>query len=172
MLRGHVARQRSGRWRILSSINAGVVRLYVRLGPMAYVMGHKQRVSAWAGSEGQGLDTCQHRTPTHARVLLVSGPCWGSDLTRRLQTYTYRGPVSFCGGSDPTIHTGMCCLFLPRGALWPAHAVGSGAVLRVAWRRRMGAASSCCRRGYPWFRVPTRWFSEMCIEPLENTSGM
>jgi hypothetical protein len=26
-------------------------------------------------SEGQGLDTCQHRTPTHARVLLVLGPC-------------------------------------------------------------------------------------------------
>jgi hypothetical protein len=49
----------------------------------------------------------------------------------------------------PTIHTGMCCLFLPRGALWPAHAVGLGAVLRVAWRRRMGAASSCYRRGYP-----------------------
>ena len=45
MLRGNVARQRSGRRRDLSSINAGVARLYVRLGPMAYVMGHKQRVS-------------------------------------------------------------------------------------------------------------------------------
>jgi hypothetical protein len=74
MLRGHVARQRSGRRRV-SSINAGAARLYVRFGPMAYVMGHKQRVSARAGSEGQGLDTCQHRTPTHARVLLVLGPC-------------------------------------------------------------------------------------------------
>jgi hypothetical protein len=48
--------------------------------------------------------------------------------------------MSFCGGPDPTIHTGMCCLFLPHGTLWPAHAVGSGVVLRVAWRRRMGAA--------------------------------
>jgi hypothetical protein len=33
----------------------------------------------------------------------------------------------------PTIHIGMCCLSLPRGALWPAHAVGSGTILRVAW---------------------------------------
>jgi hypothetical protein len=37
-----------------------------------------------------------------------------SDLTRRPRTYAYRGPVSFCGGSQPTIHTGMCCLSLPR----------------------------------------------------------
>jgi hypothetical protein len=46
MLRGHVARQHSGRRRVLSSINAGAARLYVRLGSMAYVMGHKLRVSA------------------------------------------------------------------------------------------------------------------------------
>jgi hypothetical protein len=46
MLRGHVARQRSGRRRVFSSINAGVARLFVRVGPVAYVMGHKQQVSA------------------------------------------------------------------------------------------------------------------------------
>src|SRR5688572_2883944 len=34
-------------------------------------------------------------------------------------------------------------LSLPRGALWPAHPVGSGAVLRMARRRHMGAVSSC-----------------------------
>jgi hypothetical protein len=45
--------------------------------------------------------------------------------------------------------TEMCCLSLPRGALWSAHAVGSGVVPCVARGRRMGAASSCCRRGYP-----------------------
>jgi hypothetical protein len=46
MLRGHVARQRSGRRRVFSSINAGSARLLVRFGPVAYVMGHKQRVFA------------------------------------------------------------------------------------------------------------------------------
>jgi hypothetical protein len=43
MLRGHVARQRSGRRRVLCSLNAGAARLHVTLGPMAYVMGQKQR---------------------------------------------------------------------------------------------------------------------------------
>jgi hypothetical protein len=46
MLRGHVARQRSGRRRVFSLINAGAARLFVRVGPVAYVMGHEQRVSA------------------------------------------------------------------------------------------------------------------------------
>jgi hypothetical protein len=46
MLRGHVARQRSGRRCVLSSINAGAAGLLVRVGPVAYVMGHKQRSSA------------------------------------------------------------------------------------------------------------------------------
>jgi hypothetical protein len=45
MLRGHVARQCSGMRRVFSSINAGAARLFVRVGPVAYVMGHKQRVS-------------------------------------------------------------------------------------------------------------------------------
>jgi hypothetical protein len=41
------------------------------------------------------------------------------------------------------IHTGMYCLFLPCGALWPAHVVGSGAASAwpgdVAWVRRLHA---------------------------------
>jgi hypothetical protein len=44
MLRGHVARQHGGRRRVISSINAEAARLYgsyVRLGPLAYVTGHK-----------------------------------------------------------------------------------------------------------------------------------
>jgi hypothetical protein len=80
MLRGHVARQRSGRRRVYSSINAGDARLLVRFGPIAYVMGYKQRVSAYAGSGEQGPHTCQHRTPAHTKVLLVPEPYWGSDL--------------------------------------------------------------------------------------------
>jgi hypothetical protein len=47
------------------------------------------------------------------------------------------------------MHPVMYYLSLPRGALRPAHAVGSGAVLRVAWRCRTCIASSYCRRGYP-----------------------
>jgi hypothetical protein len=82
MLRGHVAHQRSGRRRVLSSINAGATRLYARLGPMAYVMGHKQRAIACAGSGEQGLHTCQHRTPAYPKVLLVPEPYRGSDLPR------------------------------------------------------------------------------------------
>jgi hypothetical protein len=46
MLRGHVARHRSGRRHIFSLINAGAARLFVRVDPVVYVMGHKQRVSA------------------------------------------------------------------------------------------------------------------------------
>jgi hypothetical protein len=49
MLRGHVACQRGGRRRVLSAINAVAARLdgpYVRLGPLAYVAGHKPRGSS------------------------------------------------------------------------------------------------------------------------------
>jgi hypothetical protein len=48
MSRGLVACLRSGRRRVLSAINAEVARLYgpyVRLSPLAYVMGHKPRGS-------------------------------------------------------------------------------------------------------------------------------
>jgi hypothetical protein len=44
MLRGCVARQRGGRRRVLSTINAKIAQPhgpYVRLGPLAYVTGHK-----------------------------------------------------------------------------------------------------------------------------------
>jgi hypothetical protein len=54
MLRGHVARQRGGRRRVLSAINARVARLYgpyVRLGPLAYVTGHKPRGSSGSPPE-------------------------------------------------------------------------------------------------------------------------
>jgi hypothetical protein len=54
MLRGHVARQRGGRCRVLSAINAKVARLYgpyVRLSPLAYVTGHKPRSSSGSPPE-------------------------------------------------------------------------------------------------------------------------
>jgi hypothetical protein len=46
MLRGRVVRQRRGRRRVLSAINAKTAQPYgpyVRLGPLAYVTGHKPR---------------------------------------------------------------------------------------------------------------------------------
>jgi hypothetical protein len=54
MLRGHVARQRGGRRRVLSAINAEAARLYgpyVRLDPLAYVTGHKPRGSSGSPPE-------------------------------------------------------------------------------------------------------------------------
>jgi hypothetical protein len=45
MLRGNITRQRSGRRRVFSSINVGAARLLVRVGPVAYVMVHKQWIS-------------------------------------------------------------------------------------------------------------------------------
>jgi hypothetical protein len=54
MLRARVARQRGGRQRVLSAINAEVARLYgpyVRLDPLAYVTGHKPRGSSGSPPE-------------------------------------------------------------------------------------------------------------------------
>jgi hypothetical protein len=75
--------------------------------------------------------------------------------SQELQTCTHRGPVFLCEGPDPMMLPGMYYLSSPRGALRPAHVVGSGAALYVTWRCRMGATSSYCRRGYPYFKVPT-----------------
>jgi hypothetical protein len=44
MLRGRVACQRGGRWRVLPAINAKTAQPYgpyVRLDPLAYITGHK-----------------------------------------------------------------------------------------------------------------------------------
>jgi hypothetical protein len=49
MLRGHVAHQCGDRRHVLSAINAEATQLYgpyVRLGPLAYVTGHKPRDSS------------------------------------------------------------------------------------------------------------------------------
>jgi hypothetical protein len=54
MLRGHVARQRGGRRRVLFAINAEVARLYgpyVRLSPLAYVTSLKPHGSSGSPPE-------------------------------------------------------------------------------------------------------------------------
>jgi hypothetical protein len=82
MLRGRVARQRGGRRRVFSAINAKDCTAVWALRQARPVgLCHEpqatqpRRVSALAGSVGQGLDTCRHRTLACARVLSISGPC-------------------------------------------------------------------------------------------------
>jgi hypothetical protein len=84
--------------------------------------------------------------PSKARTSLEGGP---NMSPRELQARTHRGPVSLCGGPDPTVLPGMYYPSSPCGALRLAHVVGSGAALHVTWRCRTGAAPSYCRRGYP-----------------------
>jgi hypothetical protein len=152
MLRGHVTRQCGGRRHVLSAINAEAARLYgpyVRLGPLAYVTSLKPRGSsgsppergawgkAWTRvSTGPLLasGSCPSRDLAKARTLLGGtwGPPEGPDMySWELRTRTHRGPVSLCGGLDPIMHPGMYYLSSPRGALRPAHVVGSGVVLPV-----------------------------------------
>jgi hypothetical protein len=89
-----------------------------------------------------------------AKAWTLLGGTWGPPegpgmLFWELRTCTYRGLVSLCGGPDPMMHPRMYYLSLPRGALRPAHVVGSGAVHHVAWRRRTCTTSLYYRRGYP-----------------------
>jgi hypothetical protein len=54
MPRGHVARQRGGRQRVLSAINVGAARRYgpyVRHSPLTYIMGHRPRSSSGSPPE-------------------------------------------------------------------------------------------------------------------------
>jgi hypothetical protein len=97
------------------------------------------------------LDPCLCQGPLRLGTLLRPGPhSGGPDMSpRELRARAHRGSVLPCGGSDPTVLPGMYYPSSPCGALRPAHVVGSGAVLRVTWRCRTGAAPSYCRRGYP-----------------------
>jgi hypothetical protein len=72
-----------------------------------------------------------------------------------LRTHSYRGPVSFRGGPDLSMHPGESYLSLPRGAPSHVHVVGSGAAPRMTWGCRTGTTSSYCKRGYPCLEVPT-----------------
>jgi hypothetical protein len=170
MLRGHVARQRGGKRRVLSAINAETVRRYgpcVRPSPLAYVTGHKPRDSSEFLPERGAQDRAWTRVITgpllksgsspfrdlaKARILL--GGTWGLPKGPGMpswepRTCMHRGSVFYYGGPVPMMHPGMYYLPLSRGAFRPAHVVGSGAILRVTWRRCTCTAPSYCRRGYP-----------------------
>jgi hypothetical protein len=96
-------------------------------------------------------DPCLCRGPLCPRTLPRLGPHSGGPgmSPRELWAHAYRGPVFLCGGPDPTVLRGTYHPSSPRGALRPAHVVGSGAALRVTRRCRTGASPSYCRRGYP-----------------------
>jgi hypothetical protein len=91
------------------------------------------------------------RGPLHPGTLPRLGPHSGGPgmSPQELRAHTHRGPVFLCGGLDPTVLPGTYYPSSPRGALRPAHMMGSGVALRVTWRCRTGAAPSYCGRGYP-----------------------
>jgi hypothetical protein len=72
-------------------------------------------------------------------------PSWESRIVIVGPGCAYWGPVFIRGGSEPMMHI----FFLPRGTPRPTHAVGSGAVLRAARRRRTCTTSLYHSRGYP-----------------------
>jgi hypothetical protein len=96
-------------------------------------------------------DPCSCRGPLCPGILPGPRPYSGGlgMSPRELRARIHRGLVFLCGGPDPTMLPGTYYPSSPRGALRPAHVVGSGAALRVTWRCRTGAAPSYCRRGYP-----------------------
>jgi hypothetical protein len=77
MLRGHVARQRGGRRRVLSAMNAEAARRYgpyVRHNPSAYVMGHKPRSTALVVAVVTGGQGDRNKRPRPWRGTSVSCP--------------------------------------------------------------------------------------------------
>jgi hypothetical protein len=77
MLRGRVARQRGGRRRVLSAINAKTAQLYgpyVRLGPLAYVTGHKPRGRGGSPHERGAYNKVWTRVGTGPLPVLGSSP--------------------------------------------------------------------------------------------------
>jgi hypothetical protein len=176
MSRGLVACQRGGRRRVLSVINAEVERLlgpYVRLDPLAYVMGLKP-----SGSSGAPLG---QEVPLERWTRVSTGPLFVSGLpglgalpgsgpySEGPRAYP-RDPVCPLGSSGPVstgvqrpsaeVRTYRCTL---GSFIFPCHAVLP--TLPMRWGRvllpvrpggcRTGAASSYCRRGYPCLKVPT-----------------
>jgi hypothetical protein len=76
-------------------------------------------------------------------------PSWESRIVIVDPGCAYRGPVFIRGGLDPMMHPRVHHLPLPHGAPRPAQAVGSGAILRAARRRRTCTSSLYCSRRYP-----------------------
>jgi hypothetical protein len=110
MPRGHIARQRGGRRRVLSAIKCGgctAVWALCQAWPVGLCHGpqatRQQWVSAWVGSVGRGLDTRRLRTPTHTGVFLILGPRQGLVRTWRDLEPTRGTRHALLGAPDPSI---------------------------------------------------------------------
>jgi hypothetical protein len=134
MLRGHVARQRNGRRRVFSSINAGGCTAFRQGRPSSLCHGPQAAGLLLSGKHRRGPHTCQRRTPAHTRVLLAPRHCWGSDLPEGSRL-VYRGPVSLRGGQP---YWGVVSF----PAMWPPLACPSGGVRRGS-PRGQGTSHGC-----------------------------
>jgi hypothetical protein len=102
-------------------------------------------------------DPCSCRGPPHPGTLPRPGPYSEGPRAHPRDRHAFLGaPDLYIQGSGvplwrsgPNDASWMYYLSLPRGAFRPAHVVGSGAILRVAWRCRTGVAPSYYRKGYP-----------------------
>jgi hypothetical protein len=110
MLRGRVARQCGGRRHVLSAINAKTAQLYgpyVRLGPLAYVMGHKTCGRGGFLPERGAQGKVWTRVNTGPLPVPGSSPSW--DLAEA-RTSLGGGPETHPG--DPTCLLGSSGLVL------------------------------------------------------------
>jgi hypothetical protein len=117
MLRGRITRQRSGRRRVLSAINAKTAQLhgpYVRLDPLAYVTGHKPRGRGGFSPERGAQGKVWARVSTGPLPVSGSSPSWdlaeartslggggegGLGPTRGTRHVSSGAPVSYSQGS-------------------------------------------------------------------------
>jgi hypothetical protein len=63
-------------------------------------------------------------------------------------------------------HLGVYRFLWPHGDPGAIHVVESGVVHHVTRDSRVGTASSCCSKGYPYFRVPTMIIASIIISIL------
>jgi hypothetical protein len=126
MLRGHIACQQGGqaaRPFCHKCRDRAAYRSYVRLCPLAYVMGYKPRGSS-GSPPGRGAqahmirpDTCHNRTLAYARVSPSLGPCCGPDLLEWDLDPIQGTRHAYLGVPDRNRGSGLCVQ-------------GSGALLR------------------------------------------
>jgi hypothetical protein len=140
MLRGHVARQRSGRRHVFSSINAGAARLHVRFRPGSLCRGPQATglhlSGKWRARLGHvsAPDPCSYQGPPRSGTLLRFGSIRG------LRTHMYRSLVSFCGGPNLLGCVVFPCHVAPFGLPMRQGQTPSPAWLGdIVWVRRLHA---------------------------------
>jgi hypothetical protein len=157
-------------------------RPYVRLRPLAYVTGSWPRGSnrsppewgaevyaVWSGhvspldprlalTKVRVLFVPEHRDPTQRGPRPIPGvwfvPVEVLDLTRRSGPYI-QGSGTFHGGPDLLLIPWRISSSLATWRPWSWPRGGSGAAHHATRDSRVGTASSCYSKGYPYFRVLT-----------------